>query len=254
MKRLFTLLCTALLMAQLTSAQQDVFVISKSGGLTAYSASKVAFDEDLLSFTYGRVTEITKSSFTASFTVAFKSDEYKTLTQTPEVGICFSDINKKPTIYDCKRKQGTSFKNYTFSITDLDGGTTYYYRIYVQINDVVYYGGVQQQTTYGSKPTKINGHKFVDLALPSGILWATNNIGATTAADDGYYYAWGETEPQSSNSYSWDSYKHGTSWSNLAKYNATDEKTVLEKEDDAAYINWGSSCRMPTYDDFNEYN
>ena len=98
----------------------------------------------------------------------------------------------------------------------------------------------------------INGHKFVDLGLPSGLLWAETNIGAEKPADDGNYYAWGETEPQTSNSYSWDSYKYGTSSSNLTKYNSSDGKTTLDSEDDAAYVNWGDSCRMPTYGEFKE--
>lgn len=98
----------------------------------------------------------------------------------------------------------------------------------------------------------INGHKFVDLGLPSGLLWAETNIGAETAADDGNYYAWGETEPQSSNSYSSSSYKYCTSSGDYTKYNSTDGKEVLDKEDDAAYVNWGSSCRMPTEAEFQE--
>ena len=96
----------------------------------------------------------------------------------------------------------------------------------------------------------INGHKFIDLGLPSGVLWAETNIGAETAADDGNYYAWGETATKSD--YSWDTYKHGTSASDITKYNSTDGKTFLEIADDAAYVNWGSSCRMPTKEDFEE--
>ena len=96
----------------------------------------------------------------------------------------------------------------------------------------------------------INGHKFVDLGLPSGLLWAETNVGAVTAADDGCYFAWGETTTKII--YSWDTYKYGTSDRNLTKYNSTDGKTVLDKEDDAAYVNWGSSCRMPTNDEFTE--
>ena len=98
----------------------------------------------------------------------------------------------------------------------------------------------------------VNGHKFVDLGLPSGLLWATCNVGAAIAADDGNYYAWGETGPQTSNSYSWDSYKHGTSSSNFTKYNSSDGNTTLDSEDDAAYANWGVSCRMPTKAEFAE--
>ena len=96
----------------------------------------------------------------------------------------------------------------------------------------------------------INGHKFVDLGLPSGVLWAETNIGAETAADDGNYYAWGEATTKSS--YSWSTYKYGTSESDITKYNSTDGKTFLEIADDAACVNWGNSCRMPTQEDFSE--
>ncbi len=38
----------------------------------------------------------------------------------------------------------------------------------------------------------IGGHGFVDLGLTSGLLWATCNVGATSAADYGNYYTWDE--------------------------------------------------------------
>ena len=78
----------------------------------------------------------------------------------------------------------------------------------------------------------INGHKFVDLGLPSGLLWAETNIGAETAADDGYYFAWGETKTK-------DTYTTGN-------YTYKENPTTLDAEHDAATQNWGSSCRMPT--------
>ncbi len=96
----------------------------------------------------------------------------------------------------------------------------------------------------------VNGHKFIDLCLPSGTLWAETNVGATNAADYGNYYAWGEVETKST--YTCDNYKYGTQSSNLTKYTSGDKKTVLDKEDDAAYMNWGSFCRMPTKDEFDE--
>lgn len=34
----------------------------------------------------------------------------------------------------------------------------------------------------------------VDLGLPSGLKWASCNVGATTPEGYGNYYAWGETE------------------------------------------------------------
>ena len=42
----------------------------------------------------------------------------------------------------------------------------------------------------------IDGHEYVDMGLPSGTLWATCNIGATSSTDFGDYFAWGETEPK----------------------------------------------------------
>ena len=240
--------------AQFAAAQQTLYVCSKSGNLAAYTANKVTFDNDIFVFTYGDITEITNEMFSAPFKVAFKSDDYTSIMPTAEIGICFSDVNEQPTIADGKIVKGWRLSEYSFSINGLDAGTTYYYRAYVKVNDAVYYGDVKSETTLSKKPTYtyVNGHEFVDLGLPSGLLWAKTNIGAERPADDGNYYAWGETEPQTSKSYSWDSYKHGTSSSDLTKYNSSDGKTTLDSEDDAAYVNWGDSCRMPTKDEFAE--
>ena len=38
----------------------------------------------------------------------------------------------------------------------------------------------------------INGHKYVDLGLPSGTLWATCNIGADNEKESGLYFWWGD--------------------------------------------------------------
>ena len=38
---------------------------------------------------------------------------------------------------------------------------------------------------------------YVDLGLPSGLLWATCNLGASAPEEVGNYYAWGETTPKS---------------------------------------------------------
>ena len=97
----------------------------------------------------------------------------------------------------------------------------------------------------------------VDLGLPSGIRWASCNVGATTPEGYGYYFAWGETE--SKKDYSWETYKYAnfgeTYHYKFTKYctdassgdnGFIDNKTVLEPEDDAATANWGDVWRMPT--------
>ena len=96
-----------------------------------------------------------------------------------------------------------------------------------------------------------NGYAYVDLGLPSGLKWATCNVGASKPEEKGDYFAWGETEPKTT--YDWSTYKwcEGTS-ETLTKYNSrshrgyVDEKTILEPEDDTASVNMGGKWRMPT--------
>ena len=105
-------------------------------------------------------------------------------------------------------------------------------------------------------------HAVVDLGLPSGVLWATCNVGASTPYEDGDYFAWGETEPKSD--YSWSTYKWcNGSYTTLTKYctnssygynGFTNDKTVLDAEDDVATAKWGAGYRMPTYAEFTELN
>ena len=40
----------------------------------------------------------------------------------------------------------------------------------------------------------VSGHNAVDLGLPSGTKWADRNVGSSSHADYGEYYAWGETK------------------------------------------------------------
>ncbi len=106
-------------------------------------------------------------------------------------------------------------------------------------------------------------HEYVDLGLPSGLLWATCNVGADNPEDYGDYFAWGETQPKSN--YDWSTYQYcNGSNSTLTKYCSnpsygyngfTDNLTTLLPEDDAAAANWGGNWRMPTKEEFQElYN
>ena len=103
----------------------------------------------------------------------------------------------------------------------------------------------------------VNGHECVDLGLPSGIKWATCNVGANTPEEYGGYYAWGETEEKTN--YDWGTYKWSFAFStSLTKYctdsdfGSVDNKTVLDPEDDVAHVKWGGSWRMPTWAEQNE--
>ncbi len=96
----------------------------------------------------------------------------------------------------------------------------------------------------------INGHEYVDLGLPSGTLWATCNVGASSPEEYGDYFDWGETTPKSV--YTWDTYKYGSAYNKQTKYcidsiyGLVDNRAELEPSDDAATVNWGSEWCMPT--------
>ncbi len=92
---------------------------------------------------------------------------------------------------------------------------------------------------------------YVDLGLPSGTLWATFNLGATSPEDAGGYFAWGETETKDYYYYAEGDYKWGT-YDGMTKYNETDGLTTLEVGDDAATAQWGNDWRMPTLTEHQE--
>ena len=259
MKKLFTLLAAFTLAVTTSFAQRNLYFWEKNGNVSIEPASQV----DSLTFEVGgwlfkistsAATSITTDRLQATAHVAF-GDNVKSLSKNPEIGVCFSSENEVPTYNDERKRLGTSVKDYDFTLYDLDSGTTYYYRTYVKLEDEVFYGNVKSITTFGEKPTTpnytlINGHKFIDLGLPSGLLWAKTNVGASSSVDDGDYFAWGEVETKST--YSWDTYKWGSFYS---KYNSLDGKTTLDAKDDAATVNWGEGCRMPSREEFKElYN
>lgn len=94
----------------------------------------------------------------------------------------------------------------------------------------------------------IGGHEYVDLGLPSGTLWATYNIGATTPYEGGFFFAWGEVEPRID--FSWENYKffiehhydpENGAWAELQNTNEDICGTVY----DAARHQWGNGWRLP---------
>lgn len=126
-------------------------------------------------------------------------------------------------------------------------------------------GGVFVRHTTGSLVIRRNMLKKaapleVDKILPEAIdlglsvKWAPYNLGASKPEEYGDYYAWGETSLKEYND--WDTYQwcNGTH-NKLLKYNVdasvgndgfTDDKTVLDTEDDAASVKLGHGWRIPT--------
>ena len=92
-----------------------------------------------------------------------------------------------------------------------------------------------------------NGHEFVNLGLPSGLLWATCNIGATSPEQTGLYFAFGETT-----GYSAEQVKKGERSFDSESYTAPSVSENLNLEQDAAHVNLGGKWRMPTKAEYQE--
>ena len=94
---------------------------------------------------------------------------------------------------------------------------------------------------------------FVDLALPSGLLWCEHNVGASTPYEDGLYFSWGNVTGHTGT----DGYDFGTS--NDGPYASTPGAALTGNIPtngtyDAARHNMGAPCRMPTVGEFQELN
>lgn len=138
-------------------------------------------------------------------------------------------------------------------VTDLDSDGS------LSIADIAQLVGIIND---GNSPVNNNGHKYVDLGLPSGALWATCNVGATAPEEPGDFYAWGETETKPN--YSWETYKwcDGTTpkitnpsltkYCDRGGYGIMDGKVSLDLEDDVAHVKWGGSWHIPTPTEFQE--
>lgn len=95
---------------------------------------------------------------------------------------------------------------------------------------------------------RTNGHEYVDFGLPTGTLWATCNVGASSPEQYGDLFAWGETETKKEFKVS--NHKYSKRFLGIfpdaTKYKVDEECTQLDIEDDAARAQWGGAWEMPT--------
>ena len=188
-------------------------------------------------------TQITENSALVGGNVT--ADGNATVT---ERGVVYS-TSSNPTIANNKLASGNGTGSFTCTLTDLQDNTTYYVRAYAT-NSV--------GTAYGAQisfKTDKKAFEYVDLGL--SVKWATYNIGATTPAEYGDYFAWGEVEPKTE--FSWETYKwYNSSLGDVSKYymeyqyGRPKNSVVLGSADDAATVNWGEDWRMPTRSEIKE--
>ncbi len=107
------------------------------------------------------------------------------------------------------------------------------------------------------KEINSNGFGYVDLELPSGTLWATQNIGASSPEESGLYFQWGDVrgstkeqigkgdgQKKFAKDFSDCKFSINGSDTNFSKYTTNGAK--LDLEDDAAHVIMGGSWHIPT--------
>lgn len=116
----------------------------------------------------------------------------------------------------------------------------------------------------GAGGITITEGQWIDLGLPSGILWASYNVGASSPIAAGDHFAWGETQTKeefTAVTYKYCRYHSGEDRYFFTKYCSksfegyegfTDNLTVLESSDDAASAQWGGGARTPTKEEWQE--
>ena len=115
---------------------------------------------------------------------------------------------------------------------------------------VMYYDGTQFNVIAIQSQTAAAPTGFVDLALPSGLLWCEHNVGASTPYEHGLYFSWGNVTGHAEGS--------GYDFSD-AVYAETPGAALtgnipVNGTYDLARHNMGAPCRLPTVGEFQELN
>lgn len=118
-------------------------------------------------------------------------------------------------------------------------GTNYYYRVQALHKNGIHSDmSATLQLIVGGVH---NGLEYVDLGLPSGIKWATRNVGAYSPSSFGNYYAWGETRSKAT-------YTEGNCVTNYRSFGNISGNPQY----DAARYNWRGNWRLPSQAEWNE--
>ena len=115
---------------------------------------------------------------------------------------------------------------------------------------VMNYDGTQFNVIAIQSQTAAAPTGFVDLALPSGLLWCEHNVGASTPYEHGLYFSWGNVIGHAEGS--------GYDFSD-AVYAETPGAALtgnipVNGTYDLARHNMGAPCRLPTVGEFQELN
>lgn len=158
-RKKYMVLCGTLFAAQAIRAQQNMLLFDNNGCVNAVAASSVNHvtfnaSDKWFSITNDGVEGTKNNLITAVCTFGLPADsEVKSLSVAFEVGVCYSKNNAVPTIKDDCLFLGSELKSYTFTLKSLEAGTDYFFRPYMKLGSVIFYGDVASAKTLGAKQT-----------------------------------------------------------------------------------------------------
>lgn len=171
-------------------------------------------------------------------------------------GFCWS-TEQNPTLEDntvaaIVTREDAADDFFTATLLGLTAATEYYVRAYATNSEGTAYGENINFVTLEATPEEpiepepepedpYNGHEYVDMGFPSGVKWATCNVGATLPTEYGEHYAWGEIETK-------EIYEIGS----CTTYGKALDSISGNSEYDAASAKWGGNWRTPRLEDMYE--
>ena len=172
-----------------SSSKEDVAEVDEDGKITALDLGRTEITAsygDVEASFFVDVVELTVTDFAIPEKVEIYEDE---VVEIPVTGI---------------EPAGASLSTIGWEISDDSYAECYVEnnKLYVRglaAGIVTLYGrsGEVTQSCEVEVSAPIQGRAYVDLGLPSGLKWATCNVGAENPEDYGNYYAWGETSTKS---------------------------------------------------------
>ena len=234
------------------SAQNYMLIYKTDGSIVRHNTAEIDSIKFVPMGNFEEPTVTTNEVENITFTSAICGGEvtYDGGSEVTARGVCWS-TNQNPTIEDNKTTDGAGAGIFTSNLTNLESNTTYYVRAYAINEAGTAYGSIYVLETEKETTGTVNGHEWVDLGLPSGLKWATCNVGADNPEDYGDYFAWGETATKSEYADS-NSLTYELSISELQAQGIIDGNSNLTPQYDAATANWGGTWRMPTRDEQEE--
>ncbi len=211
-----------------------LYIVGKSGGI--YYSNEISFttpETESPTVATSWVKDVGTNRATCGGKV-----EYDGGAAITEKGICWS-TSPNPTIEDNHLASDGDNGNIEVNITGLSNFTTYYVRAYANNDTHIGYSDAVKITTNGF----IAGREFADLGLPSGLKWATYNVGATSPEQYGNYYAWGEITTKETYTIE-NSVTYGQEIGDISGNPTYDVAR--------ASTNWGGTWRIPTLTEMRE--